>query len=329
MKVSLVVTILNEEKTILRFLKSVWRQTVKPEELIIVDGGSTDKTIDLIKNFEKNFSSKEKIKIKLLICVGANRSVGRNIGIREAKNEIIAVTDAGCILDRKWLNRITQPFLNKEVNVVAGFYLPKTRTIFQKCLAPYFCVMKETIEKKSKLKNFEFLPSSRSLAFRKKVWSEAGGYPEKMNYCEDLVFDQRIKKAGYKLNFIKEAVVFWPQRKNLSEAFRQFFNYAVGDGQVLFSDEQTHSLKIFLIFFRYLVFIFLFVWGFIFRESWSFLYILFLFYLFWSFYKNFKFVKDVQAVFWLPTIQIVSDFAIMAGVIKGIFLKEKVDKIKE
>ena len=78
MKVSFITTILNEEKTIISLLTSLTKQTQKPNEVIIVDGGSKDKTIVKIKAFQKKHPQ---IKIRLSFKKGTNRSQGRNLAI--------------------------------------------------------------------------------------------------------------------------------------------------------------------------------------------------------------------------------------------------------
>ena len=116
MKVSLITTVLNEENSIEKFLKSVIQQTKKPNEFIIVDGGSTDNTYEIIKKYAKKYNW-----IKVFRVNGASVGMGRNIAIQKARNKIIACTDAGCILDRKWLEKITKPFQkNKGIDVVVG-----------------------------------------------------------------------------------------------------------------------------------------------------------------------------------------------------------------
>lgn len=320
MKASLVLTVLNEEKSIDGFLDSLTGQTKKPDEVIIVDGGSCDKTINRIKNYVTAAGGIPpdggilRIKgLRIVVKSGANRSEGRNIGIAKAENEIIAVTDGGCMLDKEWLEEISKPFEDLKVTAVAGFYKPVAKTVFQKCLAPYVCVMKEVAG---------FLPSSRSVAFRKNVWEKVGGYPENLNYCEDLVFDQKVVKAGYCFFFAPKAIVHWPMKNNLLKAFKQFFNYAVGDGQVFFSVYQTHSLKISLVFLRYLLFTVLVVGGDWRAVSLSAI----LLYLFWSVGKNYRHVKKLPAVFILPALQIISDLAVMLGTVRGLLSYAKIKR---
>jgi len=309
MKTSFITTILNEEKTIISLLISLAKQTQKPDEIVIVDGGSEDKTIVKIKAFQKKHPQ---IKIRLFFKKGANRSQGRNLAIKKAKNEIIAISDAGCTLSSHWLEKITKPLQNPQVNVVTGFYQPQTQNVFQKCLSCYTCPDIYHFRQE------KFLPSSRSIAFQKSAWKKVGGYPKKLNYCEDLVFAQKLKKKGLKFQLAPQAIVYWPQRKNFQQAFKQFYHYAFGDGQVFFSPFQSHSLKIALIFGRYSIgFIFLF-WGFIHRVAWLILTALVLAYFLWAILKNYRYIKKWPALFLLPLLQITADTAIILGTVKGI-----------
>lgn len=305
MKVSLITTVKNEEETIESFLESIFHQTRKPDEVIIVDGGSTDDTVSKIK------SSKLKIKNLKVIRKKGNRSVGRNTGIKESLGPIIAVTDAGCILDSHWLERLTKPFEEDFADIVGGFYKPKTNGVFEKCLATYTSTMQNKLDKKN------FLPSSRSVAFKKSSWEKVNGYPEHLNTCEDLVFDKKLKKAGFKFKTEDKAFVWWPQRKNILEAVKQFYSYAKGDGEAHFFRPTTPFLYI-----RYFLGI-CFLAYIIFSQNYSLLIILasiFLLYLLWSIFKNYKYVKRWQAFFYLPLLQITSDIAVLVGTTIG-FLK--------
>lgn len=307
MKLSLITTVLNEENSIKEFLGSVYRQTKLPDELIIVDGGSTDKTVS---NLKYQVSSIKGIKIRLIVKKG-NRSVGRNTAIKNSAGDIIIVTDVGCVLDKNWLRNLVSPFKNQSVDVVAGYYKPKTYSIFEKSLATYTCVMPDRVDPKN------FLPSSRSVAFKKEVWKKVSGYPEHLDTCEDLVFDKKLKKLGFKFHFAKNAIVYWPQRKNIFEAFKQFLGYAIGDGQGLYIRPQTPLLLA-----RYLIGTVLIVLYFATKSNFllSIIYLLFSAYLVWSVWKNYKYVKHLKAFLYLPVLQIVSDAAVLLGMTIG-FLK--------
>lgn len=313
MKVSLIVTVLNEAKTISNLLDSIASQSLTPDEVIFVDAGSRDKTAGIIKNYSKKIK-----KLRVLVKKGANRSVGRNEAVKRAEGDIIAVTDAGCVLDKNWLFKITKPLSVKKNSVVAGYYLPQTDTIFQECVAPYFCVMPQEIKKNFRKKGFDFLPSSRSLAFRKSVWEQAGGYPEKLNYCEDLVFDQKIKKEGFKIVFNSKAIVHWPQKKSLRTVFWQFYHYAYGDGQVFLSPYQTHTRKILFLYFRYFSAALLLVLCLIFPEFWGPFVFLSAGYLLMDILLKYRYVNNIMAFLYFPVLRITADSAVMLGALSGI-----------
>jgi hypothetical protein len=80
-----------------------------------------------------------------------------------------------------------------------------------------------------------FLPSSRSVAFTKDAWAQAGGYPEWLDYCEDLLFDFAINAQRpdqpTAFAWAPEALVHFRPRENLRSFWTQYYRYARGDGK--------------------------------------------------------------------------------------------------
>ncbi len=293
MKVSFVATVYNEGRTIKLLLESLFSQSRLADEIIIVDAGSTDNTITEISNFQFPISN-TKTRIKLIFKKG-NRSVGRNEGIKRATGEIIVCSDAGCILDKDWIKNLVKSFGKKQVDVVSGYYKPIVKNVFEKCLAAYTCVMQDQLDADN------FLPSSRSIAFKKSEWESAGGYPEHLDTCEDLVFAKKLKEKNLNFSLAKDAVVYWTQRKNLVEAIHQFFEYATGDGKARYFRKQTPFL-----FLRYILgFLSIFI-SLFFKSSllFCFLGLIFFFYIIWSIVKNYKYIKNSKAMFYLPILQL-------------------------
>jgi len=305
---SCVVTVMNEEKTIGMLLEGVLQQTKKIDEVIIVDAGSKDTTIQQIKKY----ISKNKARNIFIFSKKGNRSMGRNYGIQKSRGNIILVTDAGCIPDKNWAKYLLEGF-TKDVDVVSGFYYSDAKEPFAKSLAAYTCVMPDQVNPR------EYLPSSRSIAFRKNAWEAVGGYPEDLDTCEDLVFAREMKKKGARFYFQKNAFVVWPQKQNVLEAFSQMYGYAKGDGQAMYIREQTP-----LLFARYLVGIILLLLAIFNQSGWLvvFLFFCFVAYLIWAVVKNGKYVDSDLKYIYLPLLQLTSDIAVLTGMTYG-FLKRK------
>lgn len=219
--VSVTATVKNEESFIGRLLDSLLAQTQRPEEIIIVDGGSTDRTVEIIESYISQGAA-----IRLILLPGANIAQGRNAAIRQAGGEIIASTDAGVWLAPHWLEELTRPFLaGGGVAVASGFFAPDPQSTFEKALGATILPALQDINPAS------LLPSSRSVAFTKAAWEAVGGYPEGLDYCEDVVFDLALRRAGYRFAFAPQALAYFRPRRNLRDFFGQYYRYARGDGK--------------------------------------------------------------------------------------------------
>ena len=309
-KTSFITTVFNEQDSINEFLESIFSQSVLPDEIIIVDGGSTDNTLSAISAF-KFPQRKNNPNIKILFKKG-NRSVGRNEAIKNAKGDIILCSDSGNTLENKWIENILKPFKDKKTDVVAGYYKGIPANVFQKCLIPYVLVMKDKVDKNN------FLPATRSVAFRKSIWKKAGGFDEKLSHNEDYVFANKLIRIGAKIVFEEDAIVNWRPRKNLKDAFVMFFRFAFGDAEA--GILRTKVLFLYLRYFLLFYFIFL---DFFYKSVFLTLVILLspIFYVFWSIYKNANYVKESQKIIYFPLIQISADLAVLSGTFLGLIKK--------
>ena len=183
--ISLIATVLNEGDNIHQLFESIVAQTRPPDEVVVVDGGSGDDTLAIMRGYA------DELPLRLFVEAGCNISRGRNRAIAEARGDIIAVTDAGVRLSDAWLERITAPLLaDPALNVVGGFFQADPQSAFEAALGA------TTLPLAPEIAGATFLPSSRSIAFRKSAAEAIGGYPEWLDYCEDLVFDLRLREAG-------------------------------------------------------------------------------------------------------------------------------------
>lgn len=221
--VTLVATVRDESPAIGSFIAAVERQTRRPEQVVVVDGGSRDDTVAQLRRW----AERSALSVAVHEAPGSTISEGRNLAIRRARGEVIAVTDAGATADARWLELLCRPFDDPSVGAVGGFYRAGGESWFARCLTTVITPQLPEIDPET------FLPSSRSVAFRRSAWEQVGGYPEWLEHCEDLVFDLALRDAGVHMVFEPRAVVVWNGRSSLRAFARQYFLYARGDGHAL------------------------------------------------------------------------------------------------
>lgn len=321
-------TVYNEEKTIGVFLDSLSKQTKMPDEVVIVDAGSSDNTLSMISDFTSEEPRSlprhhprwvnKNIKFKVFIKPNTSIAQGRNFGIKHATGDVIAMTDGGCVAHRDWLEKITKPFVKENADIVAGFYRMAGSTPLQKALSVYLGIPPKRFDEN------KFLPSARSMAFKKSLWERIGGFNEKLERAgEDTLFNYQAIKIGAKFVRVKDALVDWEVPNSLWVGIKKFYVYAKGDVQagIWWHPTQrvsTHNLKIASIFIRYLIGAILIVLSIDYNWLLYIVFFGFFFYLFWSVWKMRDVATDYRTRLWLPIVQITSDIAVISGTTLGL-----------
>lgn len=328
MRRALIITVKNEADALPRLFETLAIQSQQPDEIIVADGGSTDATLTILRDAAKHFP------LRILECPNTNISQGRNAAIAAAVAEIIASTDAGVRLDAHWFEKITAPFfsirapddtasrtydsmdiMRDDVSVVSGFFLPDPHGAFETALAATTLPFVRDIRPET------FLPSSRSIAFRKAAWEKIHGYPEWLDYCEDLIFDFDLRRAGFHFQFEPNALVYFRPRPTLAKFFKQYYLYARGDGKAdLWRKRHLIRYLSYLVAipFSFLVLPYapilsLIMWlgasialfGTPYRRL-------------WTLEKNLSPLEKLQAFLWVPIVRVAGDVAKMFGYPVGI-----------
>ena len=306
--VSVICTVLNEGESIKGLLDSLAVQTRQPDEIIFVDGGSWDNTVDILNNY----AAEHRLPLRVIVEPGANISRGRNVAIGEAKGPIIASTDAGVRLDERWLEALLTPFAgDSPPAVVSGFFVPDPQSAFVVGMGGTVLPVVTDINPAT------FLPSSRSIAFLKNSWQAAGCYPEWLDYCEDLIFDFKLRDEASPFAFAPDALVYFRPRTSLRAFYRQYYQYARGDGKADLW-RKRHAIR----YATYLVALPLLVLLGAFVSPWWWLGggVISALGLFYTPYKRLflswgrvSALEKIRAFCWIPVIRITGDIAKMAG----------------
>jgi hypothetical protein len=231
--VSVVVTVLNEDHSVDALLDALLPQLRSDDELIVVDGGSTDGTWNRL-SVRANIDGR----LRPLRRAGTNISSGRNAGIAAARHGVIACTDAGCDPAVDWLAAIRAPFgepncaaLVAAVPEVLGIK-PLERAQALACYPHPRDYERPTwfVRTWGKVFGQVFtpdLPFARSLAFTVPAWRDAGGFPERLPWVEDGVFGLAVSQRHVCVGTV-DAHVRWHQRGSIQSTAGMYFRYGIG-----------------------------------------------------------------------------------------------------
>ena len=228
-KVSIIIPTKNNGDILEKCLAAIQNLDYPKEEyeVIIVDGHSTDNTVEIAKKYG----------CKIVYEDVGTRGGACNIGVKNAKGEFIAFTDGDCVVPKDWLRNLIKHFNDKNIASVGGPNItPEEDTEFAECIglvltflskpgSRYGLVADKVIE--------TFHNSGCNVAYRKNVIEEAGWFNEKLITCEDEELDYRILEKGYKILYTPDAKVLHYRRPTWKRFYKQAYKYAVGRMQAI------------------------------------------------------------------------------------------------
>ena len=172
MLVSIVIPTYNEEKDIGKCLSSLKEQSYKKIEIVLVDDGSTDKTLEIVKKFKG---------IKVIKGEHKGTAFSRNLGAKQAKGEILVFIDADMCFDKDYIKNLVMPIVNDETGKLIGTthdYEIATNTDNK-----YSYLWGKIRVSKEDAKNVKIFR-----AIRKDKFLELGGFDSKYGYADDQTF---------------------------------------------------------------------------------------------------------------------------------------------
>ncbi len=236
---SVVTTVLDEAGPTDVLLTALRAQLAADDEVIVVDGGSTDPTVEVVRQH-----AVEDARIRLIVAAGAGISRGRNVGVAAATNDLIACTDAGCLPAPDWLGALRRAVsARSDADLWTGTYRVTARTAWERALAVTAYPQVDELPARTpwvalygRLFGRRFdasMPTGRSVAFTRAAWRRAGGFPEDLATGEDVTFGRRIVQTGGTAVLTRDAEVAWTQRPTLAGNLRMFMKYGEGSGYSL------------------------------------------------------------------------------------------------
>ncbi|MEK6894331.1 MAG: glycosyltransferase family A protein [Nanoarchaeota archaeon] len=171
--VSVIIPMYNEEKDIVSCLSSLKKQSHKNIEIILVDDGSTDRTVEVAKQQ----AIKDKIKITILNQKHGGPGKARNLGASKANGEILVFVDSDMTFDKDYIKNLIKPINRKVIGTTHDFEIVRnTKNIWSKCWGRVRVSPKNAYE----VKIFR--------AINRKKFLELGGFDPKYGYADDQTF---------------------------------------------------------------------------------------------------------------------------------------------
>lgn len=210
MKISIIIPVFNEDKEILSCIKSLSGQSEKDFEIIVVDDGSTDKTLEVLE------SLKPKVKnLKVLRENHRGAGAARNLGAKKAKGNILVFVDADMTFDKDFIRNLVKPI---ETGVAIGTF-SKEELLANKDNIWAVCWNLNRGLPKDRMHSF-YYPDKQKVfrAILKKKFDEAGGFDIKGGYTDDWTLSEKL---GVLAANAPNAVFYHKNPGSLSEVFRQ------------------------------------------------------------------------------------------------------------
>jgi len=183
---SVIIPVFNGEKYLDEAISSVLAQTLKPEEIIIVDDGSTDSTAEVVKKYHGS--------VHYSYQSNKGAAAARNTGLRMAQCDFISFIDADDIWVMDKIEKQMRLFeQHPEAEIIIGLLMPVSAK------APGRDISK--LAKKNLL-----LPSLGSSLIRKTVFEKIGNFDEQLALAEDTDWFFRARESGITV-FVQNEIV--------------------------------------------------------------------------------------------------------------------------
>ena len=218
MTISVVIPAYNEEELLPKTLASLSQLDRKPDEIVVVDASSTDKTAEVARN------------AGAVVITVPKQTIGfsRQQGLLKATSDIVATTDADAILPHDWLNRIEKALSKPNVvGYFGGFHVfdgPPVYRFFINSIQPLWNVFLFAVFRMP-------MATGQNMAFYRTLALDAGGFPPEFKMAEDIEIARRMMTKG-KIVFTQKEYVSASGRRGFEKGlliriFKVFFLYFI------------------------------------------------------------------------------------------------------
>jgi peptidoglycan-N-acetylglucosamine deacetylase len=224
MKISVLIPCHNEEKTIAQCIDSCLNQTRKPDQIVVVNDGSTDNTSKILRSFGK------KIKVVTLRKNTGNKSFVQEVGLSYITGEVFVITDADTIVHKNFFARVEKAFKNKKVAAFSGYVKSLEHNWLTACREIEYIIAQNIHKQAQSYINALYVIPGCAGAFRTKVFRKYLAF-EHDTLTEDLDVTYKLHKNNLKIVYDKKAIVYTQDPATLKCYLKQIRRWASGGWQ--------------------------------------------------------------------------------------------------
>lgn len=300
-RISVIIPAYNEEKYISRCLDSLLEQTYEDFEIIAIDDGSKDKTLEILKSYEKKYK-----KIKVLSQEHKGPGEARNFGAKKAIGEILIFVDADMEFDKDYVKNLTKPILEgKCIGTTHAYeYVANKENIWARC---WGTANRSKIDENA-------VESRFFRAILKEELSNVGFFEPRTGYFDDSNTFKKINKKGL---VVRDAICYHYNPSSLAEVF--FHSAWIGGSVLIELKNNLRRLKKPKFFLPVVTMSFLLIFGIFFKQKLLEILLISSFLIIMLLTLN-RVVKEkyVNYLLFLPIFYIVKFFGLIYGAIRQI-----------
>jgi glycosyltransferase involved in cell wall biosynthesis len=217
---SIVIRAYNEEQHIEKLLSGISHQTIKDTEIILVDSGSTDSTLEIASRFP----------VKIVHIDPDDFTFGRslNVGVRECSGDYVVIVSAHCFpVYPDWLEKLLSPFEDPQTAVSYGKQRGADTNHYSEhqFFRYYFPNLTQP-------KQGQPFTHNANAAIRKSLWDQHP-YDEHLTGLEDIAWSSWAREKGYSIAYVAEAEVIHIHNESFSQVYNRYRREAIAMKQIL------------------------------------------------------------------------------------------------
>lgn len=208
-KLSAVIPVLNEERHIGSLLSDLATQTRPPEEILVVDAGSTDETVSVVRRYP----------FVQLLAGEPPVACGRNLGGRNVEGEILIFLDADTRVSPNFCEDFLREFENRGLDIACPLYHPHHSTPTVHAFHHFFNRLTKTFE--------STLPSGAGhcIAIRRELFQGSSGFDPSLRF-DDIELIRRLSKRGH-FGIVESRVFVSDRRYREKGTLRMILRYSL------------------------------------------------------------------------------------------------------